>query len=147
MNLALELIKKHEGCHKRQKDNTLIAYLCPAGVWTIGWGTTGPTVVEGTVWTPEEADAALLKEVKRIVKRVIKLSPSIIGSDTKIAAITSFIYNCGEAAYKASTLKKRIDAKDWISAVAEIKRWDKAKGKVLPGLVARRKDEADLLLK
>jgi lysozyme len=147
MKEALELIKKHEGCHKRQKDGTLVAYLCPAGVWTIGWGSTGPLIVEGTIWTQEEADAALTKEVKRIIKRVVKLSPSITGSDTKIAAITSFVYNLGEGAYKSSTLKKRIDAKDWISAVAEIKRWDKAKGKVLPGLVTRRKDEADLLLK
>lgn len=147
MKALLELIKKYEGCHKRQADGTLIAYKCPAGVWTIGWGSTGRGIREGTVWTQQKADERLQKDAQAVIDAALKASPILNGTDGKLAAIADFIYNCGIGAYQSSTLKKRIDAGDWLSAVQEIKRWDKAGGKVLPGLVARRKDEAALLVK
>lgn len=145
MKALLELIKKYEGCHKRQADGTLIAYKCPAGVWTIGWGSTGRYIREGTIWTQEKADERLAKDAQVAIDAALKASPILAGKEFKLAAIADFIYNCGTGAYANSTLKKRVDAGDWISAVQEIKRWDKAGGKVLAGLTKRREDEAKLL--
>jgi lysozyme len=64
----------------------------------------------------------------------------------KQAAIADFIYNLGVGNYATSTLKKKVDVGDWVSAASEIKRWDKAAGKVLKGLTVRREKEAALLL-
>lgn len=148
MKYLLELIKKYEGCHKRQADGTLIAYKCPAGVWTIGWGSTGRYVREGTVWTQQKADERLAKDAQAAIDLALKSSPILAkASEYKLAAIADFVYNLGIGNYESSTLKKRIDAGDWLSAVTEIKRWNKAGGKVLNGLVARREDEAKLLIK
>ena len=147
MKALLELIKKYEGCHKRQADGTLIAYKCPAGVWTIGWGSTGRYIREGTVWTQEKADERLAKDAQVAIDAALKASPILAGKEFKLAAIADFIYNCGAGAYAGSTLKKRVDAGDWVSAVHEIKRWNKAGGKVLAGLTKRREDEAQLLQK
>ena len=56
----LDTIRRFEGCK-------LKAYLCPAGVWTCGWGATGPDVVKGTVWTQEQADTRLIKDASRFM--------------------------------------------------------------------------------
>ena len=64
----------------------------------------------------------------------------------KQAAIADFIYNLGVGNYAKSTLKKKVDAGDWLAASSEIKKWDKAAGKVLKGLTVRRAKEAELLL-
>ena len=147
MKALLELIKKYEGCHKRQADGTLIAYKCPAGVWTVGWGSTGRYVREGTVWTQEKADERLEKDAQAAIDAALKASPILQGKEFKLAAIADFIYNCGIGNYQSSTLKKRIDTANWLEAVSEIRRWNKAGGKVLAGLTARREDEAKLLQK
>jgi lysozyme len=148
MKYLLELIKKYEGCHKRQADGTLIAYKCPAGVWTIGWGTTGRYVREGTVWTQEKADERLVKDAQTAIDAALKASPILAkASEYKLAAIADFIYNLGIGNYQSSTLKKRVDAGNWLEASQEIRRWNKAGGKVLAGLTARREDEAKLILK
>jgi lysozyme len=78
---------------------------------------------------------------------LIKASPILQGKEYKLAAIADFVYNLGIGNYQSSTLKKRVDSGDWLSAVSEIKRWNKAGGKVLAGLNARREDEAKLLQK
>lgn len=145
MKDLLTLIKKYEGCHKRQADGTLIAYKCPAGVWTIGWGSTGRYIREGTVWAQEKADERLEKDAQAAIDSALKASPILAGKDAKLAAIADFIYNLGIGNYQSSTLKKRVDAGNWLEAVSEIKRWNKAGGKVLAGLTARREDEAKLL--
>lgn len=147
MKDLITLIKKYEGCHKRQADGTLVAYKCPAGVWTIGWGSTGRYIREGTVWTQEKADERLEKDAQAAIDSALKASPILVGKDAKLAAIADFIYNLGIGNYQSSTLKKRVDAGNWLEAVSEIKRWNKAGGKVLPGLVKRREDEARLLQK
>lgn len=147
MKSLLELIKKYEGCHKRQADGTLIAYKCPAGVWTVGWGSTGRYVREGTVWTQEKADERLEKDAQAAIDAALKASPILQGADFKLAAIADFIYNLGIGNYQSSTLKKRVDAGNWLEASQEIRRWNKAGGKVLAGLTARREDEAKLILR
>lgn len=147
MKYLLELIKKYEGCHKRQADGTLIAYKCPAGVWTIGWGSTGRYIKEGTVWTQEKADERLAKDAQAAIDAALKASPILQGADFKLAAIADFVYNLGIGNYQSSTLKKRVDAGNWLEASQEIRRWNKAGGKVLAGLTARREDEAKLLMR
>lgn len=133
------LIKQFEGC-------SLKAYLCPAKVLTIGWGQTHG-VKEGMLWTQEQADEDLIKEATICIDRALKYSPVLIHESAKRqAAIADFIYNCGPDNYKSSTLKKRVDAKDWPNAVIEIKKWNKGGGKVLKGLVKRRAKEAGLLV-
>ena len=147
MKHLLELIKKYEGCHKRQADGTLIAYKCPAGVWTIGWGSTGRYIKEGTVWTQEKADERLAKDAQTAIDAALKASPILQGADFKLAAIADFVYNLGIGNYQSSTLKKRVDAGNWLEASQEIRRWNKAGGKVLAGLTDRREDEAKLLMR
>ena len=118
MKDLLTLIKKYEGCHKRQPDGTLIAYKCPAGVWTIGWGSTGRYIREGTVWTQEKADERLEKDAQAAIDSALKASPILAGKDAKLAAIADFIYNLGIGNYQSSTLKKRVDAGNWLEAVS-----------------------------
>lgn len=133
------LIKQFEGC-------SLKAYRCPAKVLTIGWGQTHG-VKEGMLWTQEQADEDLIKEANICIDRALKYSPVLIHESAKRqAAIADFIYNCGPDNYKSSTLKKRVDAKDWPNAVIEIKKWNKGGGKVLKGLIKRRAKEAELLV-
>jgi lysozyme len=76
---------------------------------------------------------------------VLKASPVLITNEKALAAITDFAYNLGVARYRASTLKRRVDAKDWSGACDELAKWNKGGGKVLPGLVKRRQAEIDLI--
>lgn len=139
LDILIPLIKEFEGC-------SLTAYKCPAGVWTIGYGYTGPDVKEGCAWTQARADDMLLKYASRVFKSALDTSPVLqYQTPEKQAAIADFIYNCGLDAYKKSTLKKRVDATDWPGAIVELKKWNKGGGKVLKGLVRRRQREAELL--
>lgn len=139
MNALINLIKFFEGCK-------LVAYLCPAAVWTCGWGSTGPDVKKGTTWTQSQADARMDSDAKAYFMAAGKLSPSLftVGAD-KHCAIADFCYNLGATRYKASTLKRRVDAGDWTGAIVELKKWVKGGGRTLPGLVARREAEASLI--
>lgn len=143
------LVKPFEGYHKRLPDGGCKAYPDPGTggkPWTIGWGTTGPDVKADSVWTEEQAQAALDREIMGKTMGVLKLSPSLAkASDRRLAAIISFAYNCGLGNYRISTLKRRIDAGDWDGAAEEIVKWNKAAGRVLPGLTRRRVAEAALL--
>jgi len=77
---------------------------------------------------------------------ILKLSPKVAQENPKrIAAILSWVYNCGLGNYRISTFKKRIDAKDWVGAQEECKKWNKAAGRVLRGLTIRRNAEAVML--
>ena len=134
----LQLIRAFEGCRLR-------AYLCPAGVWTIGWGATGADVRAGVVWTQEQADARLVRDAGICVAQAIKLSPCLVSTPLQRAVVADFIYNLGTGRYRASTLRKRINAGDVVGAAEELKKWVWGGGKKLPGLVKRRAAEARLL--
>jgi len=137
MKPLYDIVKRFEGCK-------LKSYKCPAGVWTCGWGATGPDVTENTVWTQQQADERLAKDLDKFVDGVLKLSPVLKGQVNRLSAVTSFAYNTGLGAYQKSTMRKKIDAQDYAGAQAEFSRWTKAGGKELPGLVRRRQAEADL---
>lgn len=147
LTLAKKLAKPFEGYAKRLPNGDCTTYRCPAGVLTIGYGSTGAHVKPGMVITEPQAAALLESQMRGSMSRAVKLSPNIATeSSERAAAIGDFIFNCGPTAYAASTLRKRINAGDWQRAVTEIKRWNKGGGRVLRGLVARRQAEADLLI-
>lgn len=143
------LIKPFEGYHKKLPNGGCCAYPDPGtggAPWTIGWGSTGKQINKDTVWTLQQAEAALTDHVLYFAAGVLKLSPTLAHAQPKqLAAVISFCYNCGLGNYKISTFKRRVDAKDWISAREEILKWNKAAGRVLPGLTRRRQAEAALL--
>lgn len=150
IRLATEgLIKPFEGYHRRLPDGGCKAYPDPGTgnvPWTIGWGSTGPDITPDTVWTAQQAEERLKQEVLHFANAVLKLSPVLDEElPRRFAAIISFAYNCGVGNYRISTLRKRVNARDWAGAQAEIVRWNKAAGRVLPGLTRRRAAEAELL--
>ena len=144
------LVKPFEGYHRKLPDGSCAAYPDPgtgAEPWTIGWGCTGPDVKKDTVWTQQKAEIELKKHLEKFYLGLINLSPVLSKAPhRKSAALISFAYNCGLGNYRISTLKKRVDAENWVSASEEILKWNKAAGRVLPGLTRRRKAEALLLI-
>lgn len=135
--LAAKMVKEFEGCK-------LKAYLCPAGIATIGWGTTGPDVRLGMVWTQEQADERLLDDLSDFGDAVAKLVKTAPTTAHQWGALVSFAYNVGSDALRRSTLLRKHLEGDYAGAQAEFARWNKAGGKTLRGLTRRRKAEADM---
>lgn len=143
---ATALARRFEGYHRRLPDGSCTTYRCPAGVLTIGYGSTGTHVKEGMVIGERAANALLDAQMLGAASRAVSLAPILANENTgRAAAIADFVFNLGPTAFAASTLRKRIVAGDWERAVTEIKRWNKGGGRVLAGLVSRRQAEADLL--
>lgn len=141
MSKGIPIIRKFEGLKLR-------AYLCPANVWTIGYGNTfyenGSKVQEGDKITLERADKLLFFVVQKFEAEVSKLVKSAI-NDNQLGALTSFAFNVGAGNLAKSTLLKKVNANPNDATIRdEFMRWTKAGGKVLNGLVTRRKAEADL---
>ena len=132
---GLSLIKKFEGCE-------LEAYKCAAGVWTIGYGST-KGVKEGDTITQEEADNLLLHEMKEY-ESYINDNVTVDLKQNQFDALVSWVFNLGPANLKASTMLKVLNNKEYDDVPAQIKRWNKAGGKVLQGLI--RRSEAEALL-
>lgn len=135
------MIKKYEGFRADP-------YLCPAGIPTIGYGTTGkditlahPPVTEA--WAAER----MQHDLEYFINEVKKASPvlALPWHELRLCAITSFCYNLGMTRYRASTLRRKVNAGDWDEARTELMKWIWAGGRKLPGLVARRSEEAALL--
>lgn len=135
---GLELIKSFEGYRED-------AYLCPAGVWTIGWGTT-KNVRKGQTTNPEEAETFLRRDLKIFEAQVAELVKVALTSN-QFSALVSFAYNCGAGALKSSTLLKKLNQEDYLGAAEEFLKWNKAGGKMLAGLTRRRVAERSLFLK
>jgi lysozyme len=94
----------------------------------------------------ETAEAWLVHELRHnYLAGVLKASPSLLARPRALGAMTDFAYNLGVARYRASTLRKRVDAGDWEDAKEQLMLWVRGGGRVLPGLVKRRKAEAALL--
>ena len=154
MNEALELainvlIKPFEGYARKMPDGGCCAYPDPAtggDPWTIGYGSTGSDIRQHTVWTKEQAEDALQAHVRYFVSGLVKLSPRLLSaSPRRIAAVISWAYNCGLGNYRISTFKRRIDASDWSGAAEECLKWNKAAGRVIPGLTRRRQAESMMM--
>ena len=132
---AYELIKQFEGLR-------LEAYLCPAGIWTIGYGHSSG-VSPNSFITIQEADEYLHRDVAAIEMQLNKLNLSL--RQCQWDAIVSFVFNVGIGNFKASTLlaKIRINPDD-NSIIDEFLRWVYANGKVMRGLQKRRLTEMKL---
>lgn len=126
-------------------------YLCPAAVPTIGVGSTfyenGCRVsLKDPPITRERAMQLLEHELNHCLPKVIKLCPGLPDwGDQAVGAILDFAFNCGTGALSGSTLRKRVNADDVDGARAELMKWTRGGGRVLPGLVKRRAAEAALL--
>jgi len=145
---AVDLCKRWEGFHRVvQRRPILLAgpYICPAGYWTIGYGTLCDK--DHAPITEPEATGLLLDYLHRDVPRVIELCPVLLSEpEDRLGAILSYAYNLGTGRLRASTLRRRVNQRDWPEAARELRRWVWAGGRKLPGLVARREDEAALIL-
>lgn len=141
--IVMPLLERFEGLR-------LKPYICPAGVPTIGLGSTRyldgrPVTLADRPITKGHAYALAKDQLSReYLPGVLALCPGA-DSPERIAALTSWSYNLGLTALRGSTLRKRVNEQDWEAAVEQIMRWTRGGGRVLPGLVARRTAEAALL--
>lgn len=139
---GIDLIKKFEGCQ-------LKAYLCPAGVWTIGVGHTGG-VKQGQVITQKQADDLLRQDVEKF-EDAIHQFVKVELNQNQFDALVSWTFNLGGGALQKSDMLTFINKGDFTNAAKELVLWNKAtvKGQrvVLSGLVKRREAEKDLFLK
>lgn len=140
------LIRRWEGCARRRDDGLVEAYPDPGSAdghpWTIGWGSTGPDVREGTVWTQAQCDARLSADLRRYVDEVARAIGDAPTTANQFDALVSFHYNTG-AIFRA-TLTRKHKAGDYPGAAAEFGKWIYNAGKPLNGLRNRRTDEASL---
>ena len=134
---GLALIKKFEGCE-------LEAYQCSAGVWTIGYGHT-KGVEAGDEISKEQAEEMLVEELHEYESYVNDFVTAPL-SQNQYDAMVSWVYNLGPANLKASTMLKVLNAGEYEEVPAQMKRWNKAGGKVLEGLIRRREAESLLFL-
>jgi len=135
---GLDLIKEHEGC-------VLTAYPDPGSggdPWTIGYGHT-QGVKRGQMITREEADAFLREDV-HLAEQCVNRSTDVPLTQEQFDALVSFVFNVGCKAFQGSTLLRKLNSGDYSGASEEFKRWNKAAGRVLPGLTKRRLAEAEL---
>lgn len=135
---GVKIITTYEGL-------SLKSYLCPAGVWTIGYGHTDG-VKRGDTITREQAESMLLDDLV-LFEQAVRNGLEIEVNENQFSALVAFVYNVGAGAYEKSTLLRKINAGDFVGASKEFARWNKAGGRVLPGLVKRRQAEMELFLK
>ena len=160
---GLDIIKSYESLHDGNlKVIGLQPKLCPAGVWTEGYGramrgkdgkflTKANTTQEqaeklATIHTKEEAEKILLKDTQEFSEKIRKYFKVEI-ENNMFSALVSFAYNVGAVALQKSTLLKKLNNKDFLGASEEFKKWNKAGGKVMLGLTRRRESEKQLFLK
>lgn len=125
----------------------LKAYLCPAGVPTLGYGSTGPDIKLGMTCDKAWAEQRLLKDLGWFWSEVVRASPILLTQPpARGAAVLDWTYNLGAGRYRASTLRKRINAGRWEDAAREMRKWVYGGGKKLRGLELRRDEEVRYLL-
>ena len=155
---------RFEGCRNRP-------YLCPAHIWTIGYGhvlyqnqialpvarTEGKDVPmirkemflkpeHNRVWSKDEIEALFAKDVAHFERGVLRLAPSLAGNQGAFDACVSFAYNAGLGNFQRSQIRMRINRGDMEGAAEQFMTWVKGGGRVLPGLVKRRIAEKNLFL-
>lgn len=134
---CVDLVKSFEGFRAE-------AYKCPAGVWTIGYGTT-EDVYPGDVVDEREAEELLMNDLLDASKAIDDLVDVPV-TQGQYDALTSFVYNVGREAFRSSTLLKLLNAGNVDGAMKQFQRWNKAGGTVLAGLTKRRAAEATLFV-
>ena len=152
---AIKMVKHHEGVRTRP-------YRCPALLWTVGVGHVLdpshaavkheerrslpiPAGWDRTL-TMDEVDAILAQDLARFERGVARLCPAALGHQGQFDALVSFAFNVGLGNLQRSGLRMKTNRGDFDEAADEFLKWTKAAGRVLPGLVKRRKDEQALYL-
>lgn len=135
-NRGLDLLKHFEGCE-------LAAYKCPAGVWTIGYGHTGPEVGPGHRITKADAEDLLRADLAKFEGAVSRLVQVPL-TQYEFDALVCFVYNVGVGAFEKSTMLALLNKSDYPGAAIQFLRWNKANGNALPGLTRRRAAEREL---
>ncbi len=132
---GVDIVKRWEGCK-------LSAYLCPAGVPTIGYGHTGDVKI-GQKITQHQAEVILALDLEEFEEGVSDLMVGTPLTENEFSALVSFAFNVGITALSKSTLRRKI-ASGNETAPDEFLKWTRAGGKILPGLVSRRAEERAL---
>ncbi len=152
---AIRMICHHEGVRTRP-------YRCPALLWTVGVGHVIdpahaavkyeerkslpiPAGWDRTL-SMDEVDQILAQDLGRFERGVVRLCPAAVGRQGVFDALVSFAFNVGLGNLQRSGLRMKVNRGDFEEAAEEFKKWTKAGGKVLPGLVKRRNDERVLFL-
>ena len=139
---AVDLAKRFEGFHRVPKHDPGRAhpYVCPAGYWTIGYGRLcdprHPPISE------TQAEAYLAQDLMTAMQATLRYCPVLsTESESRLAAIIDFTFNLGAGRLQTSTLRRRVNQRDWQGVAIELRRWVYGGGRVLPGLVLRRSAE------
>jgi lysozyme len=144
LEIAAALCKQFEGYRGKP-------YLCPAGVPTIGYGSTyyadgrKVTLNDQPMSEPDAATLLLQELHHTYLPGVLRNCPTLLTDEKKCNAIVDFAYNLGTGRLQTSTLKRKINAQDWDGAKEQLLLWTKGGGRVLPGLLKRRNAECRLL--
>ena len=144
---AIDLAKRFEGFERRVKrgiEITAVPYICPAGFWTIGYGhlcdSKHPPITEA------EAEVYLARDLQSALVATLRYCPVLATEpESRLAAIVDFTFNLGAGRLQTSTLRRRINQRDWAASAQELRRWVYGGGRVLPGLITRRVAESALL--
>jgi lysozyme len=162
-----DLMHRFEGCRNKP-------YLCPADIWTIGYGHVlypeqirlpmvrppGKTKADipmirkeyplkpedNRVWTKEEINTLFATDVGDFERGVLRLVPGVVGKQGAFDALVSISFNFGLGNLQRSTIRMKANRGDWEGAAEAFMAWTKGGGKVLPGLVKRREAERVLFL-
>ena len=143
---AIDLAKRFEGFHRVPKNDPGRAhpYVCPAGYWTVGYGhlcdPNHPPITE------IEAERYLADDLRIALTATLRYCPVLATEpEGRLAAIVDFTFNLGAGRLQTSTLRRRVNQRDWPGTTTELRRWVYGGGRVLPGLVMRRATESELL--
>ena len=144
LELAAALCRQFEGFRAKP-------YLCPAGIPTIGYGSTyyadgrKVTLQDPPISEPDARTLLMAELHHTFLPGVLRLCPVLATHEQKLNAIVDFAYNLGVGRLQTSTLRRKINAQDWEGAVEQLLLWNKAGGRILPGLERRRQAEAVLM--
>ena len=131
---AINLVKYFEGFYSK-------VYICPAGFPTIGYGRR--VSKDHPLITKEQGELYLTQDMMKSLMGTIKYCPILLSvEENKLGAIVDFVYNLGVGRLQLSTLRRRINQKDWPEVVKELNKWVYGGGRKLPGLIKRRKAES-----
>ena len=164
---GIDLMHQFEGCRNKP-------YLCPAHIWTIGYGhvlyqeqirlpmmrpegkTTADIAIirkemplkpeDSRVWSKKEIEELFEADVASFERGVLRLVPGVVGRQGSFDALVSISFNFGLGNLQRSTIRMKANRGDWEGAAEAFMVWTKGGGKELPGLVRRRKAEKALFL-
>jgi len=159
-----DLMHRYEGFRNKP-------YLCPAHIWTIGYGHVlyqeqirlpvvrvpdkhTPMIrkemplkpEDSRVWSKEEINELFRVDVANFERGVLRLVPGVVSRQGSFDALVSFAFNAGLGNLQRSTIRMKANRGDWEGAAEAFMAWTKGGGKVLPGLVKRREAEIALFL-